>query len=201
MEIMANSNDRHAVAGRTCAVWRLFVFVPLLLCLLCTAAAAQQQATEDDVKAAYLFNFGKFVRYPAEEAHEDFEICLLGHSHIADVLERITQNESVNGRPVEVKQYEKAADARACSIVFFAASEADHIAKDLEALRGANVLTVGDTPRFLERGGMVQFVPQNSRIRFAVNPDPVSRANLRLSSELLKVAAYVGAKPVPEAAP
>jgi hypothetical protein len=157
---------------------------------------AQTRPSEDDVKAAYLFNFGKFVREPQTTVQAtDFVICVLGRDAILPVLERITVHEHIDERAVEVRRYDKAAEARGCAIVYLGRSEAARIDQDLAALQGANALTVGDDPQFLSHGGMLQFVLQDNRVRFAVNLEAVGRSDLHLSSELLRVAASVSGQP------
>lgn len=168
--------------------------VPLL-------AQSQSQPTEDDVKAAYLFNFSHFVRYPATDppAARTFDICLVGRSDIGPVLHSIVSNETVDGRPVRALQIDRPADARACAIAYMGSSEASRIDKDLAALQGSGVLTVSDVPHFADRGGMIQFVLANNRVRFAVNLSSAERVHLALSSELLKVALSVNNAPSREA--
>ena len=174
---------------------RTMLAFALLALLGGTSLWAQSQPTEDDVKAAYLFNFGKFVRYPADQASNSFDICLLGHDPVGRLLELNAADERVQDRQVRVSQHEKAADTRGCAIVFLGESEATRIDKDLEALEGSNALTVSDLPQFVEHGGMIQFLLRDNRVRFAVNLSPAQRARLALSSELLKVAVYVSPKP------
>jgi len=130
------------------------------------------------------------VVYPAGNP-QTFDICLLGSNGIGPDLDKIALNERVDNRPVRMLHYDKAADARNCAVVFMGDSETRNVEKDLAALEGANALTVSDIPHFLERGGMVQFVTENNRVRFAVNLDQVSRTRLVVSSELLKVAVQV----------
>jgi hypothetical protein len=173
----------------------------LLVCLAAAPLIAQTEPTEDEVKAAYLFNFSRFVRYPAADppAAKTFDICLIGRNDIGPVLQSVVQNENVNGQPVRILQPARAVDARTCAIVYIDSSEASHIEKDMAALEGSSALTVSDIPRFTDRGGMIQFVLQNSRVRFAVNRSSAERAHLALSSELLKVALSVTPAPSTEA--
>jgi len=161
----------------------LFVFLFVL-----QNTCAEERPTEDGVKAAYLYNFGKFMRHPEADAGKN-DICILGRNTIAKVLEDSKSSDKGDAHPI--RNYDKAADARNCEIVYMGASESEHIEKDLAALQGSNVLTVSDVPQFLEKGGMIQLLLQNNRIRFAVNLDAVGRTNIQLSSELLKVAVYV----------
>jgi len=158
--------------------------------LVCAGAAAQDHPSEYDVKSAYLLKLGSFVHFPEEATKSpNFDICIVGESPIAQIVEKAAHDETIDGRPVRVVRHDKAADARACAVVFLAGS--GHMEKDLTALQGADALTVSDAPQFLDRGGMIQFVLDHSRVRFGVNLEAVSHTHLQLSSELLKVAQFV----------
>jgi hypothetical protein len=166
-------------------------------------AAAQPKASEYDAKAAYLFNFGRFMRLSGESGalhRTEFEICILGRDPIGHVLDDMTANESIDHRAVRVRRTADALGAKECDVVYISAQEDAGIDADLSALSKADVLTVSDAPDFLKRGGMIQFVMQGDRVRFAVNLDAVSRTHLVLSSELLRVASSVVGKP-PEGQP
>ena len=186
-----------ATAAALCAIG-VFLF------LVATASAgAQVKPSAYDVKAAYLFNFGKFMRMsgiPEEPHHPTFDICVLGHDPIGHVLDDITANESIDKRAVHVMRIADAYAAKDCQVVFISAEEGDGIRADLTALGKADVLTVSDAPDFLKEGGMIQFVMQQNHVRFAVNLDAVNRTRLVLSSELLRVALTVTGKP-PEGQP
>lgn len=159
-------------------------------------AAPPSKPSEYDVKAAYLLNFGRFVRFSgASGARSSFDICTLGHDAMGSSLDAISTNTRIQNLPVHVTHLEDISGAKACAIVFISAAESNRIREDLAILGSADVLTVSDAPDFLERGGMIQFVMLSNHIRFAVNLDAVSRCHLVLSSELLRVASSVSGKP------
>src|SRR4051812_31500680 len=96
----------------------------VLLVLFCTSfAGAQQQASESQVKAAYLFNFGKFVKWPPAKEAPGFGICVLGKSPFADELQATVRGESIDGKPVAVRPITSPQQAMACHVVFISASE------------------------------------------------------------------------------
>lgn len=169
------------------------------MCLLASSAPlCAQKPTEYDVKAAYLFNFGKFLRMadePVVSRRTSFDICVLGRNDFGGTLERLTANEQNNGLPERTVNVASAAEAKGCAILFLSSSEADRVDGDLADLAGAPVLTVSDMPRFLEHGGMIALEMQGNHVRFSVGLDAVNRAGLTLSSELLKVASRVTGKP------
>lgn len=165
---------------------------------------AEAKPSEYDVKAAYLFNFGKFIRLSLPQPaapRETFDICVFGQDPIGEILDGITANEQIDSRTVRVIRVKEATQARTCDIAYVGESEAERIESDLSVLAGADVLTVSDSPTFLARGGMIQFVLVANHVRFAVNLDAVKRTHLVLSSELLRVAYSVSGKPSMEALP
>ncbi len=171
-----------------------------LLALLCLGAAtldAQQKPNEFELKAVYLFDFGKFMRLTAEGVAArpartgNFDICMIGEDPLGPVLTGITANERIDGRPVRVLTNKTAADARSCDIAYISSSEGGRLNADVESLADSDVLTVSDVPAFLERGGMIQFVLQGNRVRFSVNMDAVYRTHIRLSAQLLRVAVAI----------
>lgn len=158
------------------------------------SCSAQTKPSEYAVKAAYLFNFGKFIRLQPADATTrpaSFDICIVGQDPMGRALDEVTSNERLDERPVRVLRVKQAQDARRCSVVYVSSEEGKRIAADLDALRGSDALTVSDSPDFLRSGGMIQFVTLGNRIRFAINLEPVRRTHLALSSELLRVASSV----------
>jgi hypothetical protein len=174
----------------------------LSLCLLafsCKASQAQAApaVSSFDVEAAYLYNFGKFIEWPAppDATAAPFSICVVGKDEFGATLDSLIQNETVNGRAIVVKRLPTVTDADACQILFLGSTEEARLARDLDTVKAKPILTVSSIPGFLDHGGMIQFLVGDNRVRFAVNLAPATRAHLTLSSELLKVAVYVNSKP------
>jgi hypothetical protein len=159
-----------------------------------------QAPRESDVEAAYLFNFAKFMHAPVHSP-DNFTIAVVGTSPLGQMLDTITANEQVDGRPLKVLHVATAEQARNCDIVFLSAAETPRLDKDIAALTGSNALAVSDAPDFLKRGGMIQFVIVNNRVRFTVNLNAVNKEKITLSSELLKVALSVSGSASGEAQP
>ena len=158
--------------------------------------AQPPRPTEDDVKAAYLINFGKFVRGSNALAHRSsFDICVVGRDPMGPSLDALAANSSVENLPVHVEHPPDVTGAKSCAIVFLSSTEGERMREDLAILANSDILTVSDTPDFLQRGGMIQFILVAHHVRFAVNLDAVNRTHLVLSSELLRVAASVSGKP------
>ena len=153
--------------------------------------AAADQPSPGDVEAAYLYNFGKFVRWPDAAAHGPMLICVAGRDPFGQTVARLITGEQINGRALQTRSVERAEDAQGCSILFVGAAERAHLDGYLAAAAGKPILTVSDTPDFLARGGIIQFVVEENHVRFSVNLNAASHSGLSLSSELLKVAVTV----------
>jgi hypothetical protein len=164
------------------------------------AYAQVPNPTEYELKAVYLYNFSRFIEWPPKpdsSQQEEFSICVLGRDPFGQALNIILEDKTIAGRNIKTKKIEKLEDAGQCQILFISASEQKHLKQILMTLDGASVLTVSDMPEFNDHGGMMQFVWEGNRVRFAVNLPIAKKAGLVLSSELLKVAVDVkGAGPL-----
>lgn len=160
------------------------------LLLLAGSAAA---VSEYQVKAAFLLNFGKFVEWPPESFAEDrtLQICVLGEDPFGEDLDATLSGRSVGRNPVKPHRVASPAAARSCEIVFVSRSERHRTDEIVAALRGRPVLLVGEVERFARRGGMINFVEVDQKIRFEINEEAAKRAGLRISSQLLKLATIV----------
>ena len=159
------------------------------------ASAPGSKPTEYQVKAAYLFNFGKFIRWPAAAKSDSFSICILGRDPFGPVLDTTLAGETIEGRKVLPVRVAGIQGVAACQILFISASESARLNEILAALAKSSVLTVSDMPRFAEHGGMIQFLLEGDRVRFEVNLAAAQRVGLTPSSELLKVATTVRTAP------
>ncbi|PYX78736.1 MAG: DUF4154 domain-containing protein [Acidobacteria bacterium] len=174
--------------------WLSGVGLALVVLLVATPAlCGQSPPTEYQVKAAYLYNFGKFVEWPANMTVSDssFNICVLGQDPFGPTFGTTIAGENIRGKNVLLKRLSKAQEAFGCHILFISSSEQVHLKDILAALDKASVLTVSDMPQFTRRGGMIQFVTEENRVRFEVNLTSAERNGLTLSSQLLKVAISV----------
>jgi hypothetical protein len=158
---------------------------------------AQPPATEYQVKAAYLLNFGKFVTWPANppSTTPDFPICVFGEDPFGSLLDATVRGEKIDGKPVVAQRIKAGENAAGCKVLFVGRSEEAHRKRLLAGLKKSGVLTVSDIPGFLDHGGMIQFVTTGSRVRFEVNLNAAQEGGIALSSELLKVATAVRGKP------
>jgi hypothetical protein len=173
---------------------RLALFAMILLLVNSPVAHGQQsKPSEYAVKAAYLYNFGRFVEWPdkgASSVRDSFSICVLGEDPFGQILGALA-GQTIGGKQVVAKRISKPLDASNCRIVYISLSEEKQLNDTLMTLGKAGVLTVSDMPQFSQRGGMIQFVLDGNKVRFEINLTAAENAGLTLSSELLKVATAV----------
>ena len=165
-----------------------------LVCLLAVSGGRAQESppTEYQLKAAFLLNFAKFVEWPPAalaKATSPMVLGILGENPFGAVLERTIRDKTINSRPLVIKEFRSPAEATNCHMLFIGASEKARLPEILAGLRGASVLTVGETDRFTENGGIINFVRQGNKIRFQINEVAAKSAGLRISSKLLSLAA------------
>ena len=185
----------NCVFNRYLRAWQRTTTVIVILALLHLpiVRAQQPKVTEYQMKATYLYNFGRFVQWPPKVAAQDnsFPICVLGQDPFGPTLDSTLAGESLDGKPVAVRRISRAQEVGDCRILFISSTEENHLKQILAALENALVLTVSDMPDFSRRGGMIQFVLEGSRVRFEINLASAEAAKLSLSAELLKVAVTV----------
>ncbi|HSN85930.1 MAG TPA: YfiR family protein, partial [Thermoanaerobaculia bacterium] len=154
------------------ALLRRTAILALLLALaqLSRPARAQEAYREYDVKAAFLYNFVKFVEWPAGAFRDDrspIEICVYGTDPFGDSLDGVVKGETVEGRGLAIRrpaQLAGGAGFEGCHVLFISGSERESARELLAALGSRPVLTVGDTEGFLRAGGMINFVLDDGRV-------------------------------------
>jgi hypothetical protein len=161
------------------------------IALLFVSGSVRAQGSVADIKAEMLFNIAKFVSWPPATAGGQMTFTILGEDDLAAVLASTLSTKSINGRKVFVRFVRRVSDARDSQILFVAGSEASRIPEVLEALRGLPVLTVADVPGFTAMGGMVDFVQENEKVRFEINPSSAERSQLKISARVLALAKIV----------
>jgi len=180
-----------------CLRWLSASVLWLSLCLFPPATGAGAQVAgpgEYQLKAAFLFNFAKFIDWPASSfasPRSDFSICILGADPFGRTMEDLLQDKTIGDRHVSVARTRQVAEARHCQMVFVSASEKSRVREILDGMKGSNALVVGETDGFASAGGAIQFAIEDNRMRFLINTDAADRAGLKVSSKLLSLARVV----------
>lgn len=169
----------------------ILALVSALLLALSNSRAQDAPPSEYRLKAAFLFNFAKFVEWPPRafaETNSPFIIGVLGDSPFGNELEQTVVGKNINAHPITLQMFRVAAEATNCHLLFISTSEQKRLPEIIPRLRGAPILTVGETERFIEAGGMINFVAENNKIRFQISDDAAKGARLKISSKLLSLA-------------
>jgi hypothetical protein len=170
----------------------------LFLTSLCTAEAQAAGSLEYRVKAAFLYNFAKFIDWPPEAlgaANQPFNICVLDDESVKDEVERTVAGKSLDTHPIVVVRVNHTEGLRVCQVFFVTAAATSQEQTFLAAVRDSSVLTVGESPGFCQRGGIINFWIEADHVRFEINPKAAERARLHPSSQLLRLARVVGDSP------
>lgn len=170
------------------------------IALVGTLSAQATKPGADAIKAAFLYNFTKFVDWPERafaDASSVFHVCVYADPGFRRLLKEILGKELFRGRPIAISELDNGDDLTGCHMVYFDAAHLDRSAARLPALKQAPVLTVGEGVRFLQQGGVIAFLVDENRVRFDISRRGAEAAGLAVSSKLLRVARQIHGAPSP----
>lgn len=167
----------------------------VLTLALIFAGAKGQQYTEYDLKAAYIFNFSKFVTWP-ESAYisetSDFNIIVFGDSPVTPVLQKALKNKQVMGRNISIKVIYSVDQITDAHILFVSRDAYSNLNTIISKCDKKSILVVGDIiENFCQSGGIINFTPKSSKYRFEINNQAARNSKLMISSKLLALARIV----------
>ncbi|PYT94171.1 MAG: DUF4154 domain-containing protein [Acidobacteria bacterium] len=176
--------------------------VAVLLCLsLALGANAQSSdsaaSSEYLIKAGFIYNFAQLVQWPSvvfSQADSPIVIGILGTDPFGTTIDRVVENKKLDGRNLVVKRLKwgkDLKDLKDCNILFVSSSEKEHIPDLFNMVKWLPILTIGETPGFATRGGIINLTLQDNKVRFEVNIEAAKQANLNISSRLLALARIV----------
>ena len=151
----------------------------------------QQRLTAEQVESGFIYNFTKYVEWPAQTDEVEashFHICVVGEASIADELDSAIQGKVANNRTILVRRINEIPNIRGCEILYVGNIPRATEEKLLAELSARPVLTVGGAPGFLRGEGMVTFVIEADRVRFDINVRSAERVNIHFDSRILAVA-------------
>jgi hypothetical protein len=189
------NNSRERVGRRVATIFAALALSPGFP----LAIARANSLNEYQVKAAFLFNFAKFIDWPEgtySSPRAPFAICILGKDPFGSTLDEVLARKVMENHPVVVLRLKDGAEARNCQMVFVSSSETKNYGEIMEMLRGASVLVVGETDGFAASGGTIEFTLEEDHVRFTINPEAARRAGLKCSSRLLALAKIVHDGPI-----
>lgn len=187
---------RPGPAGKSRHVRRLYAGLLIGLLLLGPAHADTPAEREYALKAASLHALLRFIEWPATafKTPPTLTICVLGVDPFGPTLDKTIEGKTANDTTLAVVRLDQVKNATACNILFISSSERSRLRLILDALRGSRVLTVGDTDRFIEMGGMINLYMQEDAVRFEINEHALDRPGWKISSKLLSLGKIVSEK-------
>lgn len=197
-QLMSKKVKRRMAAG-WCAIEKVLSLKRVVGCLLVLGLLGislggpvqAQTSSEYQVKAAFLYNFAKFVDWPGDafgHSNAPLVIGVIGDDPFGGALDQAINGKSIGGRSLAVRRLKWDQDPRSCHILFISSSEQKHLPQIIQSLRGASVLTVGDMGQFNQQGGIINFILEASKVRFEINSRGADQARLKISSKLLALA-------------
>jgi len=178
----------------SCLVVSCFTLVCWLCCTTPQALSTNGEGVEYPVKLAFLYNFSKFIEWPAgsfRSPRAPLTICIVGRDPFSPEIEGDLRTRMVGGHPVEVLTLKLSDVLQGCHMVFIPATEKDQAGRIVGNLKGSSALTVGETEGFAVLGGIINFTVEGNKVHFEVNPLAAQRAGLKISSKLLSLAKIV----------
>jgi hypothetical protein len=193
--------DMRICIPHTLAGWGLVVFFSWVGVAARTLLAAPESTPpprEYEIKAAFIYNFTKFIEWPARsfpDAQSPFVIGVLGESPCAEALEQLVKDRKLNGRTIVVRRIAEAQALGRLQILFVGSAQEVEFETLLPTIATDPILTVGESPTFASMGGTINFVRQDDKVRLEINRRSAEQSGLKISAQLLKLATVVREEP------
>jgi YfiR/HmsC-like len=175
--------------------------LPILLAGTMLNAQSTSGSSEYLIKAGFIYNFANLVQWPSTsfaQADSPITIVILGEDHFGTTLDHVLEGKRVNSRSFVIKRARSLSELqralgsqKECQILYVSSSEMPHLSEAIQILKGAPVLTIGETPGFARSGGIINLILEDNKVRFEVNVRAAKEADLNISSRLLALARIV----------
>jgi hypothetical protein len=170
-----------------------------LMCVALAVPSRAQTANSADsseylIKAGFTYNFAKLMQWPANafpQANSPIVIGILGTDPFGTTLDAVLAGKKVNARNFVVKHLKWGTDIKGCNILYVSTSEAAHLDEIFRLIKGQPILTIGQMPDFARRGGIINFIIEDDKVRFEVNVEAAKQADINISSRLLTLAKII----------
>ncbi len=176
---------------------QLSIVITTFLLLASPVLSFGQKYSEYDVKAAYLYNFIKFIDWPPAyiETKKHIVIGVYKNQQFGDILEHLLENKKIKGKMWEIRFLYSIKDVASCDVLFISSENASETINIIKATKNKPILTIGNNIKnFCQYGGIINFTPKGSVKRFEINNEAAKKHKLKISSKLLALAKIVGKK-------
>ena len=176
------------------SIFRLFLAIAAC-CYFSGASRAYADSTREyQIKAAFLYNFAKFVDWPADrftDENSPLLLCVIGTDPFGPTLEHTVSGRKIKGRAIIINRGKAIDNLKFCHLLFVSSSERENMREIVASLAGASVLTTGDMDRFANQGGIINLIKRGNKIRFEINSNAAAQSGLKLSSYLMGLASNI----------
>ena len=176
-----------------------FIILMITLAILGVASIPEsysQNVTDDEIKAALVFKFPVYVRWPEEVMKSDtdyFDCCILGDDRLADMISQF-DGEKLLEKTIRIKRVSATGFNENCHMLFISSTEQDNLEDILKPIETKPILTVGDMKEFARKGGIINLVRKKESVHFEININAVDKSGLKISSKLLRLADIISDK-------
>ncbi len=170
---------------------RNILIASAIICL--TATRVNAQYSEYEVKAAYIFNFAKFIDWPADYLNQDtIYLCIYKNDPFGIILEKTMIGRKVNGKVWKITRIKSLKEIDKCHMLFLSEIKQHEVIQLLNNIGRKPIVTIGDElPIFCESGGIINFMSQFSDRQFAINKDAADHIGINISPKLLLLAKII----------
>lgn len=168
-----------------------YIVIIILLAIWTPDCNAQIISPPEDLMAVYTYNFAMLTQWPGEETSGNFIIKIFGECSFTENLKQIANRETVNGEKIDIEEINQISDIANCKILFISKKEKERLEEILYETEKENVLTIGNSKGFGEKGVGINFIQVGNNIKFEINLKALKKAEITTSSRLLRIATKI----------
>lgn len=170
--------------------WTIFLLAAAIVINPISATQLNNEAKLENVMAAFVFNFTKFLEWPQLDS-ENFYICVLGKSKLVEPLNKIAEREKVKGRKIIITEIEDLSNLKSNSVLFLATDEENRLYTILRKTSGKSILTIGNSEGLAKKGVCINLVVTDNKMKFEINRKAIEDAGIIPNSRLLSLAVKI----------
>ncbi|MES2138854.1 MAG: YfiR family protein [Bacteroidota bacterium] len=172
-------------------MFKRFCFINLILFYWIISTGIQSDNKEYNLKAAFIYNFTRFIEWDTLSNGTEFIIGVVNTSPITLAFEDIARTKTVNNKKIIIRHFYTAEEISDCNILFISGNSKISLGEILEKTKSKNTLTISEQEGYAKQGTAINFIVVNTKLKFEANTKAIKSAGLNASSQLLKLAVIV----------
>lgn len=164
---------------------------PYLLLLFVVISSLSIKAQNEKFKSLFMYNFTKYIEWPASKHSGDFVIGILGNTPMKKELETIASKKQVGSQPINVKVFNSITDIGSCHILYMPPEKSSSLSSVLKKVNGKGVLVITDKPGLARKGAGINYVLKGGHQDFEINKSAMTTQNLKINSALFSLGTVV----------